>query len=113
MGTLISTSPIAYTRGDTLKRLFRFKDSDGNAVDLTGYSIANWEIKWRNGSLPLTVANGRLSLALASGEITVTVSDTDAVDIPEGQLSKIIGQLTDTASAKLTHFIKPIKVTVP
>lgn len=77
----------AVYRGETLQRVFTYKDSDGVAVDLTGYS-ASMQVRksLADGvALELSTVNSRITLGGAAGTVTLTVSATDTATVDVGQ----------------------------
>lgn len=77
----------AVYRGETLQRVFTYKDSDGVAVDLTGYS-ASMQVRksLADGvALELSTVNSRITLGGAAGTVTLLVSATDTATIDVGQ----------------------------
>lgn len=77
----------AVYRGETLQRVFTYKDSDGVAVDLTGYS-ASMQVRksLADGvALELSTVNSRITLGGAAGTVTLIVSATDTATVDVGQ----------------------------
>lgn len=77
----------AVYRGETLQRVFTYKDSDGVAVDLTGYS-ASMQVRksLADGvALELSTVNSRIALGGAAGTVTLIVSATDTATVDVGQ----------------------------
>jgi len=77
----------AVYRGETLQRVFTYKDSDGVAVDLTGYS-ASMQVRksLADGvALELSTVNSRITLGGAAGTVTILVSAADTATIDVGQ----------------------------
>lgn len=77
----------AVYRGETLQRVFTYKDADGVAVDLTGYS-ASMQVRksLTDGvALELSTVNSRITLGGAAGTVTLLVSATDTATIDVGQ----------------------------
>lgn len=77
----------AVYRGETLQRVFTYKDSDGVAVDLTGYS-ASMQVRksLADGvALELSTVNSRITLGGAAGTVTLIVPATDTATIDVGQ----------------------------
>jgi len=66
-------------QGTTLQKIFVWKDSEGSAIDLTGYT-ARLQIRptVRSDSIYLdaTTENGFLQIDAANGKVTLTVSAT-------------------------------------
>lgn len=77
----------AVYRGETLQRVFTYKDSDGVAVNLTGYS-ASMQVRksLTDGvALELSTVNSRITLGGSLGTVTLLVSATDTATVDVGQ----------------------------
>lgn len=73
-------------QGTTVTKKFRWKDSEGQPVDLTGYSARMHLRKKRDDlepTLALTTENDRITLGGLTGEIEVTFEATDTVDLTD------------------------------
>lgn len=75
--------------GATFLQTFRWKDKEGDLVDLSGYTARMHIRRYVNSESPeviLTTENGRITLGGADGTITLSLSaaETSAVDIPNG-----------------------------
>lgn len=75
-------------QGSTLSLLLTWKDSNGTAVNLTGYT-ARMSLKSSFTStttiLSLTTSNGRITLGGSAGTIQLTVSATDTAALTAPQ----------------------------
>jgi len=75
-------------QGATLSQVWTYKDSDGNLVDLTGYTSA-MQVRETFASaatiLDLTTENGGITLGGAAGTITLAISAATSAAIDEGQ----------------------------
>ena len=73
-------------RGNTFERVFRFKDSDGDAVDLTGSvmvaSIVSGSVTIRKS----TADGGLLMPTPTNGEITLRLTPTETRQLEVGKL---------------------------
>ncbi len=84
MQPVIETEPIEETRGDDWTwPLVLLGDNDAT-INLTGWAFDGAAIKWRDGALPLAIANGRLAVDAMAGSITVIVARADNVVVPDG-----------------------------
>jgi hypothetical protein len=66
-------------QGTTLQKIFIWKDSEGSAIDLTGYTARlqiRPTIRSDNVYLDATTENGFLQIDAANGKVTLTVSST-------------------------------------
>ena len=113
MQPVIETEPIVETRGDDWVWPFALTDMDDVAIDLTGYSFDGAAITWRDGALPIEIANGRLSVDAPAGTFTVTVARADTAVVPDGQRARCVLPIIDTADRKSTLLIIPIRVIAP
>jgi len=68
-------------RGNTFERVFRFKDSDGDAVDLTGSVMVASIV---SGSV--TVRKSTADGGLLNGEITLRLTPTETRQLEVGKL---------------------------
>ena len=113
MQPVIETEPIEDTRGDDwIWPLALLSDNDV-PIDLTGCAFDGAAIKWRDGALPLTIANGRLAVDAAAGSVTVTIARADTTIVPDGQRARAVLQIVDTLNRKSTLLIIPIRVIAP
>ena len=72
--------PITIEQGATFNRVLTLTDSDGNLINLTGYS-ARMTIRRANDFetvlIELTTVNARIALGGAAGTVTLSISDSD------------------------------------
>jgi hypothetical protein len=113
MQPTIETEPIEETRGDDWIWPFVLLGEDNARVDLSGCTFDGAAIKWRDGALPLTVANGRLSVDAEAGAITVAVTRADTAVVPDGQRARAVLPIIDTQNRKSTLLIVPLRVIAP
>jgi len=113
MQPVIETEPFVDTRGDDWIWPLQFRDEADTPVDLTGYSFDGATIRWRDGELPLSIANGRIAVDAAAGAVTVTVARVDTTPVPDGQRARAVLPIVDTLGRKSTVLIVPIKVIAP
>jgi hypothetical protein len=85
-----STGHLTIRKGDTLALTLTYTDSDGNAIDLTGYS-ANFQVRNTSlASLLLEASTDGDSPGIALGdadgtiEVTVDADDTAGVGVASG-----------------------------
>lgn len=72
-------------QGSTYSRTLTFKQSNGNAVDLTGFSALMHMRKNVDDSstlLELSTSNNRIALGGSNGTIAITISATDTASLP-------------------------------
>ena len=73
-------------RGNSFRRLFRFKDSDGEAVDLTG-SVLVFVVEADATRIRKSTADGSLAMPdPAAGEIILTLTPAETRQLPAGRL---------------------------
>jgi hypothetical protein len=113
MQPVIETEPIIEARGDDWIWPLALLGDDDAVVDLTGCAFDGAAIKWRDGMLPLTLANGRLAVDPAAGAITVTIARADNTVVPDGQRARAVLPIVDTLNCKSTLLIIPIRVIAP
>lgn len=113
MQPVIETEPIEETRGDDWIWPFALLSDNDAAVDLTGCAFDGAAIKWRDGALPVTIANGRLAVDAAAGGVTISVARADTAIVPDGQRARAVLPIIDTLNRKSTLLIIPIRVIVP
>lgn len=113
MQPVIETEPIEETRGDDWIWPFTLLGDNDVPLDLTGCAFDGASIKWREGALPLTVANGRLAIDALAGSITVNVARSDNVAVPDGQRARAVLPIVDSFNRKSTLLIIPIRVIAP
>ena len=76
-------------QGATFQHVLTLKDSNGTAINLTGYS-AEMDLRKNqddaNEVVTLTVANGRVTMGGVAGTITIEISatDTSALQVGDG-----------------------------
>jgi hypothetical protein len=79
---------ITCEQGATFQRILTWKDSDGDPINLNGYTAA---MQVRDGAcgqtkiLEATTGNSKIVLGGALGTITITVSATDTAALPVGE----------------------------
>lgn len=71
-------------QGSTFGLTITYKDSNGDAIDLTGYTARmamrrNYE---DTELISLTTANGRIALGGTAGTVTLTISAADTATLP-------------------------------
>jgi hypothetical protein len=113
MQPVIETEPIIETRGDDWIWPLALTDDNDAPIDLTGCTLDGAAIKWRDGILPLEIANGRLAVDAPAGGITITVARGDTSVVPDGQRARCVLPITDTLNHKSTLLIIPIQVIAP
>jgi hypothetical protein len=113
MQPVVETEPIIDTRGDDWTWPLQLTDDNGAPIDLTGCSFDDAAIKWRDGSLPLSVDNGRLTINPTAGSVTVTIARADTIGVPDGQRARAVIPIIDTLGQKSTLLIVPIQVIAP
>lgn len=73
-------------KGATFSKVITYKDSNGNAIDLTGYT-ARMHIRETVDSadtiLELTTENSRITLGGVNGTITLSIADSDTTTITQ------------------------------
>lgn len=76
-------------QGATFTHIVRWKDTNGNPVDLSGFS-ARMQVRSAKANntilLELTNTNGRIAINGPSGKLTLTVSAQDTAGIVSGGL---------------------------
>ena len=73
-------------RGNSFRRVFRFKDSDGEAVDLTG-SVLMFVVEAGAVRLVKSTADGTFAmLDPASGEVVLSLTPAETRLLPAGRL---------------------------
>jgi hypothetical protein len=77
------TYDLLIEQGATWERVFTYKDSSGDPVDLTGYLARLTAVTSYGGDLILeaTVGNGRVSIGDEEGTITITIAAEDTADL--------------------------------
>lgn len=110
MQPVIETTPIVETRGDDWIWPIVLRDDSDLPIDLTGCAFDGAAIKWRDGALPLTLANGRLAVEAPAGAITITIPRADNGPVPDGQRARAVVPIVDTLNRKSTLLIIPIRV---
>jgi hypothetical protein len=113
MQPVIETEPIDETHGDDWIWPLALLGDDDAPVDLTGCVFDGAAIKWRDGALPLTLANGRLAVDAVAGSVTVTIARADNAVVPDGQRARAVLPIIDTLDRKSTLLIIPIRVIAP
>ncbi len=84
---MASAYNISINQGESLDLLFKLKDSNGVALDLSGYS-ARGKVKYSYGSsgtlldLNPTIVTGLNNSALVSGHVTISISATGSASLP-------------------------------
>lgn len=70
-------------QGATWSRVFTYKDSAGDPVDLTGYTARLVAVTSFGGDLIVeaTVGNGRVVIGDDAGTITITIAAEDTADL--------------------------------
>jgi hypothetical protein len=113
MQPVIETEPIIEARGDDWIWPLALLGDDDAPVDLSGCAFDGAAIKWRDGALPLTIANGRLAVDATAGSITVAIARADNTIVPDGQRARAVLPIVDTLNRKSTLLIIPIRVIAP
>lgn len=113
MQPVIETEPIEETRGDDWIWPLALLGDNDTPIDLTGWAYDGAAIKWRDGALPLTLANGRLAVDAPAGSITVIVARADNLVVPDGQRARAVLPIVDSMNRKSTLLIIPIRVIAP
>ena len=95
-------------QGATFKKILTLKDSSSVAINLTGYSGAEMDLRLDQDEssevLTLTTANGRISLGGAAGTLTLEISATDTTNLTPGDGVYDL-ELTD-ASGKVDRILE-------
>lgn len=84
---LAGSYDITVDQGATYSQVFTWKDSNGAAISLVG-----WTARMQVRQMPpvsatiieLTTENGRISLGGVAGTVTLTISAADSDDLPVG-----------------------------
>jgi hypothetical protein len=113
MQPVLETEPIVETRGDDWVWPLTLLGDGDVPVDLTNCDFDGAAIKWRDGALPLTLANGRLAVDALAGTVTVTVARADTAAVPDGQRARAVLPIVDTLDRRSTLLIIPIRVIAP
>jgi len=75
-------------QGATFKKILTLKDSNSSAINLTGYSGAEMDLRLDQDAssevLTLTTANGRITLGGAAGTLTLEISASDTAGLTIG-----------------------------
>lgn len=95
--------------GDDLPISLACKDGDGNAFDLTGYTVAI-KVSWNNGDDTITLDGSDVTVSEAAGTITAALTTTQTSTLPEGRKTKLLLQLTDGDGDLTTIRIGRIRV---
>lgn len=71
-------------QGSTFSLVLTYKDSNGDAINLTGYTARmqmrrNYE---DDALIELTTENGRIALGGSAGTVTLTISASDTASLP-------------------------------
>ena len=84
---MASTYDISINQGESLDLLFKLKDSNGVALNLSGYS-SRGKVKYSYGSsgalldLNPIIVTGLNNSALVSGHVTISISATNSASLP-------------------------------
>lgn len=113
MQPVIETEPIEETRGDDWIWPLALLGENDAPIDLTGCSFEGAAIKWREGTLLLTMGNGRLRVDPSLGGVTIIITREDTSSVPDGQRARVVLPITDTLNHKSTLLIIPIRVIAP
>lgn len=85
---LAGSYDITIDQGATYSQVFTWKDSNGDAVSLVGWT-ARMQVRRRVPStgtiVDLTTENGGISLGGVAGTITTTIAATATDDLPTGE----------------------------
>ena len=87
---MANTYDISITQGESLDLLFKLKDSNGVALNPSGYSTRG-KVKYSYGSagvlfdLNPTIVTGVSGSYLASGQISISISATGSATLPVTQ----------------------------
>lgn len=81
---IAQSHPITEESGVTLEQILRFRDGNGNIVDITGYT-ARMEVRAEKGEDPdlvdpilvLTTENGGITIDETLGKLSITIETTD------------------------------------
>lgn len=75
-------------QGATFKKILTLKDSNSTAINLTGYSSAEMDLRLDQDEssevLTLTNGNGRITFGGAAGTLTLEISATDTANLTPG-----------------------------
>lgn len=78
---------ITCDQGSTFSRVLTWKDSNGDPINLTGYT-ARMQLRVESTStaaaLSLTTENGRIALGGSAGTITLTIAAADTASLASG-----------------------------
>ena len=75
---------IKMDQGSTFSLVLTYKDSDGNVIDLSGYT-ARMQMRRNHQDdslIDLTTENGRIALGGVAGTVTLTIAATDTAALP-------------------------------
>jgi len=75
---------IKMDQGSTFSLVLTYKDSNGDAINLTGYT-ARMQMRRNHQDdslIDLTTENGRIALGGVAGTVTLTISATDTAALP-------------------------------
>ena len=102
MGT--AKTNLTIEQGAAFSRIVIYRDSNGDPVDLSGYTAKMQIRKTKEGStviLELSTSDGRLTLGGALGTITIalTTADTDSLDFVWGRYDLELYPGGDTTQA--------------
>ena len=79
---------ITIEKGATFNRIITYKDENGDAIDLTGFTAA-MDIRAMKTTdttlIQLTTENGRIALGDAAGTITLTILATDTETLGDSE----------------------------
>lgn len=88
MAGIAAKYDIICDQGATFNRVLTWQDSNGDPINLTGYT-AKMQIRPEASSstttLSLTTENSRISLGGAAGTITLTIAAADTAAVTAGQ----------------------------
>lgn len=97
-------------KGATLTRIFRYKDSDGDAIDLTGY-VARMKVRANNHAgdvvdgFDLSTENSPPELVIdgTAGEIALTVADEVTAAVPAATCAGVYDLEIESPTGEVTR----------
>jgi hypothetical protein len=107
----ISYIPVVIVLEDDTVIVDQYCDADGNAIDLTHYTLAA-EIEWTGGVISLTEGNGRVVRTdSANGIYELRLPHAAKSGLPSGQRSHITVWTIDNATGdQETLYERPVRV---
>ena len=102
---MAGTYDITCEQGATFQRVITWKNANGTAINLGGYTAA---MQVRDGRcsqtivVTLSTANGRIALGGAAGTVTLTIAAADSALLPIGEF---VYDLELTIGATVTRLL--------